>query len=240
MTTEFKHIFFDLDDTLTPSRTIMSAEHVPLFMQLCNKKDVVVVSGAQEVQIRRQLPQSTYFMLTQNGNHAVRPDGTVMWSETFSTNQIQSIDAFIEKIRATLDVRVRDPHDLVEYRGSQVSYSLIGHNAPLEEKRAFDPGAVLRMKILTEHADEVSALRSAGVEITAGGTTCFDMYLAGRNKGFNVKRLIEHEGWTIEDSVYVGDAIEKGRNDESVLGVLPTHSVVGPDDTFAFIREVIK
>lgn len=240
MMTTYKHIFFDLDDTLTSSRSAMATEHAPLFMQLCTAKDVIVVSGAQEAQIRRQLPQGSYFLLTQNGNHAVRPDGTVMWSETFYTNQLQSINDFIDTVRTELGLQVRDLDDLVEYRGSQVSYSLIGHNAPLEEKRAFDPGANLRKSVLVEYADEVLALRNAGVEITAGGTTCFDMYLAGRNKGFNVRRLIQQEGWTTEDSVYVGDAIEKGRNDESVLGVLPTHAVTGPHDTFAFIREMIK
>ncbi len=50
------HIFFDLDDTLTPSRSPMKPEHIPLFLELCGKKDVIVISGAQESQMVQQLP----------------------------------------------------------------------------------------------------------------------------------------------------------------------------------------
>lgn len=217
----------------------MSEGHVPIFQELCNSRDVIIVSGAQAKQMRAQLPEARYFLLTQNGNHAIDRDGMVLWSETFSSDQIQAIDAFIDKIRAELNLAVADPNDLVEYRGSQVSYSLIGHHAPLEEKKAFDPSAQMRTRILAEHAEDVGALLRAGVEITAGGTTCFDMYLAGRNKGYNVSRLIEREGWLKDESIYVGDAIEKGRNDESVIGVLPTRSVSGPQDTFDFIKEML-
>lgn len=235
-----KHLFFDLDDTLTPSRTRMRDVHVPLFERLCLERDVIVVSGAQEKQMRAQLPISKYFMLTQNGNHAIDPDSNPLWSEKFTVEQVAAIERFIGIIKTELQLRVRDENDLVENRGSQISYSLIGHNSPLEEKRAFDPGAHKRLEILARHTAEVRQLIAAGIEVTAGGTTCLDIYLLGRNKGFNVARLMELKKWSQADSVYVGDALEPGRNDESVLGVIPTRSVTGPEETFEFIAQVIS
>lgn len=235
-----KHIFFDLDDTLTPSRTRMTADHAHLFVELCNKRDVIVVSGAQKSQMEKQLPSEaagTYFSLTQNGNYALGKDGALLWSEKFTSEQEEAINAFIASVHDELKLPVRDENDLVEHRGSQISYSLIGHNETREIKKAFDPDAAKRKAILAAHTDTVAHLASLGIEVTAGGTTCFDIFLLGKHKGFNVLRLIERESWKKEDSLYVGDALEQGRNDESVIGVIPTHAVKDPDDTFRFISE---
>ncbi|MDR3571822.1 MAG: HAD-IIB family hydrolase [Candidatus Pacebacteria bacterium] len=235
-----KHIFFDMDDTLTLSKSAMDVAHVPLFLELCASHDVIVVSGQDEQNIRRQIPSEAdgrYYLLTQNGNHAIDKNGTVMWYEEFSAQQKEAIMAFIKTVHDELALQVKDENDLVEDRGSQISYSLIGHHEEVAKKKAFDPKAEKRIQILREHAAEVDALKQLGVEISAGGTTCFDIILLGRNKGFNVARLIEHEGWKKDESLYVGDALEPGRNDESVIGVIATHAVKDHFDTFRFIKE---
>jgi phosphomannomutase len=237
-----KHVFFDLDDTLTPSRTAMTPDHTQLFVGLCKQKDVIVVSGAEESQMKKQLPLESaglYFALSQNGNHATDKQGAVLWSEEFTPEQVGAIDGFIKTIHDGLALDVRDENDLVEYRGSQISYSLIGHNEAREIKKSFDPDGGKRKAILAGHSHDVERLRSLGIEITVGGTTCLDIFLLGKNKGFHIPRLIEHEGWSKEDSLYVGDALEKGRNDESVIGVIPTHAVKDPDDTFVFIKQML-
>jgi len=234
-----KHIFFDLDDTLTPSRTPMTLEHTRLFVDLCNRRDVIVVSGAQESQMKKQLPPDAsglYYILSQNGNHAIGKDATTLWKEGFSHKQVEAIMSFIQRIHDELRLEVKDENNLVENRGSQISYSLIGHDEDRAVKKAFDPGGPKRKAILAEHKTDVEQLRAEGIEVTVGGTTCLDIFLLGKNKGFHVPRLIEHEGWTKEESLYVGDALEPGRNDESVIGVIPTHQVKDPDDTFTFIQ----
>ena len=40
--------------------------------------------------------------------------------------------------------------------------------------------------------------------------------------------------------MYVGDALFPGGNDETVIGVIPTHPVDSPDATFTFINQVIS
>jgi HAD superfamily hydrolase (TIGR01484 family) len=238
-----KHIFFDLDNTLMLSRTTMAPAHQPLFRELCEKKDVIVVSGAQESQIRNQIPDSIgakFFVLGQTGNQALDKDRKQLWKESFTDEQKEATFAFIEVIKKEMGLTVKDPSDLVEDRGAQISYSPIGHHESLENKYAFDPGAAKRKAILAEHATDVTSLAKAGVDVLPGGTTCFDFYLAGRNKGFNVARLIEQEGWTKEDSLYIGDALFKGGNDETVIGVIPTHPVKGPDETFVYISKLLS
>lgn len=235
-----KHFFFDLDDTLTASRSPMAPEHVPLFERLCAQRDVIIVSGAQESQIRKQVQPGRYFILSQSGNHAVSPDGTLLWKESFTDAQKEAIAAFIREVHDDIRLPVSDENNLVEDRGSQISYSLIGHDENRDKKKAFDPDGSKRRRILADHSATMQKLADAGVEITIGGTTCLDIFLAGKNKGFHVPRLINLMGWSKDDAVYVGDALEPGRNDESVIGVIATKSVTGPDDTFSFIKEMLS
>lgn len=219
----------------------MAQEHVPLFRKLCEQKDVVVVSGAQASQIRTQIPESEsrFFILGQTGNQALDKAGQTMWQEKFTEKQTSAIYELIEKMKSDFPPDVRDPNDLVENRGSQISYSPIGHHESLEKKYAFDPGNSRRRSVLAKYADDVDHIKNLGADVVPGGTTCFDFFLAGKNKGFNVARLIKHEGWNKKDCVYLGDALFPGGNDETVVGVIETHSVKDPDDTFIHIAQYL-
>lgn len=237
------HIFFDLDDTLIPSRTPMKAEHIPLFVRLCAEKDVLVVSGAEDKIMQQMLPKEAagmYYRMTQNGNYTIAKDGSVLWTEKFSKEQEDAIYAFIKKVHDDIALPVTNENDLVEHRGSQICYSLIGHNEDRTVKKAFDPGGVKRLAIVRKYSTEVNNLQTLGIEVVVGGSTSLDIYLLGKNKGYHIARLVEQEGWRKEDCVYVGDALEPGRNDETVVGVIPTKSVESPDDTFNFIKEMLS
>lgn len=238
-----KHFFFDVDKTLTPSRSLMLAEHQLLFSRLCEARDVVTVSGAQESQIRKQIPSSAdgkYHILAQSGNHAIMKDGSILWKETLTDEQRSAILQFVDKIRAELALTVKDENDLVEDRGSQISYSLIGHHEDAEKKYAFDPDASLRLSILERHAGDVLSLKDSRVEVKTGGTTTLDFFAWGKNKGFNIARFIERTGWKKENCIYVGDALFPGGNDETVVGIIPTHPVNDHNETFAFIEKELS
>ncbi len=238
-----KHFFFDLDNTLTRSRTLMSEPHQELFEKLCQEKDVTVVTGGQISQIRKQIPprfDGMYIPLSQSGNHAVAKNGDILWSEQFSSNQKSAIFDLIRIIHDDVKLTVKDEKDLLEDRGSQVSYSLIGHHEDIGKKEAFDPGAKKRLSILERYKERVARLRETGVDVHPGGTTTFDFTIAGKHKGFNVARLIENEGWKKEDCVYVGDALFPGGNDESVIGVVPTHAVKDYNETFMYLEKMLS
>ena len=234
-----KHLFFDLDKTLTPSRSEMKAEHLDAFEQLCHSRDVIVVSGAEGSQIRAQIPKrfsGMYYMLAQNGNHAIDKSGANIWKEDLDAQQTAAISVFIEQLKKELGLQVKNEADLIENRGAQISYSLIGHHEDLQKKADFDPDFKKRLAILNAHAHEVDALKKAHVEVKTAGTTCFDFFPLGKNKGFNILQFIERLGWKKEDSLYIGDALFPGGNDESVIGVIATHAVKDQDETFDFIQ----
>ena len=233
-----KHVFFDLDSTLTPSRDLMLSEHVPMFDQLCKERDVVVVTGGAEGQILNQIPLANigrFYMLSQQGNYAIGKDGTVFWHESVSPKQEEAVRAFCDALTQELALDVRDGNDLFENRGSQLAYSTLGFHETNEKKYAYDPDQSKRRALLAAHPKELTALRELGVEAMPAGTTTIDFILAGKHKGFNITRLLEHEGWEKEDCLYLGDALFEGGNDATVIGVIPTHAVKDQNETFEFI-----
>lgn len=237
-----KHVFFDLDDTLTPSRSPMRSEHEPLFEELCRRKDIVIVTGARDEQIHTQIPprfNGNYYTLSQQGNYCTAKDGSVLWNDVLTEDQTAAVMKFVKIVHDEAALPVKDENDLVENRGCQISYSMLGQHEDLAKKRAFDPDASLRRAILAKHPLDVRELETHGIEVKIGGTTNFDFYHAGHHKGFNVVRLIQLQNWRREDSIYIGDALAPGRNDETVLGVIPTHAITDPNDTFSFIKDTL-
>mgnify|MGYP003394674950 CR=1 FL=1 len=241
------HIFFDLDTTLAPSRDLMYAEHQPIFEKLCRSKDVIVVTGGAQEQIQKQIPfpaKDLYYMLSQQGNYAVDKSGELLWHTTITPEQAQGVEAFARKLTdefvASEGLTIPDMSDIFENRGSQLASSIYGFHAPNEIKYTLDKDQSKRRGLLASHPDEIEALRKIGIEAMPAGTTTIDFILAGKNKGFNIAKLISHKGWSVDECVYVGDALFKGGNDESVIGVVDTRPVKDPHDTFEFIeRELL-
>ncbi len=236
-----KHIFFDLDNTLTPSRQPILPAHAPLFVKLCAKYDIIAVSGQELASFRKQLPEGTpYYVLAQVGNHAFDKNGVMLWQEKPTEEQTRAVLDFISMLRKTFPMPVKDENDIVELRGSLIGFSLIGHHEDPNKKAALDPGSLTRNRMLGTFPKEVQRLHDIGIDVSAAGTTTIEFFLAGKNKGFNILRLIEREGWNKDECVYVGDELEPGRNDETVIGVIPTRAVKDPEETFAFVAEMLE
>ena len=244
-----KHYFFDLDNTLTPSKSLIEEAHVPILRALCERADVIVVSGHGEKDIRKHLRpelEGNYYILGQNGNRAVTKDGTVLWNNSLLDNQKKAVVAFIEWAREELRrngtvTSVKDENDIVEDRDSQIAFSLIGHHEDKAKKDAFDPDFMKRRAILAGAVlnKEMEKLTSAGVEARIGGTTNIDFFRLGKNKGYNVAAFIEKMGWNKDDCIYIGDALFPGGNDDTVNGVIPTRGVKEYRETYEYLSSIM-
>ncbi|MBI5644822.1 HAD-IIB family hydrolase [Candidatus Kaiserbacteria bacterium] len=238
-----KHIFFDLDKTLTASRTPMALGHQALFARLCDIRDVIVVTGGTREQIREQItPQfdGRYYILAQSGNQVFSKDGSILRDEKLSEIQLAAIMRCIDLLKKHFAIQVRDENDTVENRGAQVAYSVLGFHEDVKKKYAFDPDDSRRQAALATFTKEREQLLENGVEVIPAGTTNFSFIPAGRHKGYNVERFRKDMRWEKDDCAYVGDALFPGGNDESVIGVIPTKSVKNPDDTFIFIKDMLS
>lgn len=238
-----KHFFFDLDNTLTRSRTHIAPEHAVILQKLADRADVIAVSGARKSQIENQLDpemKRLYYVLAQNGNEAYAKDGTILWERKPSSAQKEAILALVEKMQRHLNLAVKDHADLVEDRGCSIAYSTIGHHENVAEKEAYDPDHKKRLVLLDLFCDDVQKLRAEhNIEVRTGGTTCLDFFEAGKNKGYNLGEFLKVMGWQKEDSLYIGDALFPGGNDETVMGVIPTKSVANYDETYGYLNKLL-
>jgi len=231
---EYMHIFFDMDGTVTRSCTVATPEMKDALQCLRNSnRDVVIVSGQTVSMIKNNVPH-TSFILGQNGNHAMETDADrELWNETLSASEKKSILEHIASIPR--DWEVDDENDLVMDRGPQISYSLLGYHADKDKKEAFDPTGEKRKFLL-----EKTPFISETLEVKIGGTTTLDYIKKGFHKGFNIEKLITHNGWNKDDCLYIGDALYEGGNDEAVIGVIDTLHIANPEETLKKIQEILE
>ena len=80
--------------------------------------------------------------------------------------------------------------------------------------------------------------KSKTLTIKIAGTTCFDYNRKGCLKGDNLKRYMELHKLKKKDCVYYGDALFKGGNDESVLGVMKCVKIKDPQDLLVKLDKI--
>jgi hydroxymethylpyrimidine pyrophosphatase-like HAD family hydrolase len=89
-----------------------------------------------------------------------------------------------------------------------VTYSALGQQAPLEEKKKWDPDKKIRQKIVSYIKDQLPEY-----EISIGGTTSIDITRKGYNKAYGIRKLLDYLHLKPEEVLFVGDAIFPGGND---------------------------
>ena len=229
----YKHLFFDLDKTIAPSREPILPEMYDLLTSL--PQDIVIVSGQDTEKIFWQSNELPATRLGQNGNHAVSIEHEELWYTPLTEQERSEILEHIEKLSKLLDTTPNPEYVPIEDRGAQITFSPIGNAAPVELKRTYDPAAKKRQALL-----DAAPFESENLTIKIGGSTSFDYIHKDRHKGNNVKRLIKHNQWDAEACIYFGDGLHPGGNDEAVIGVIDTIAVEDHNDTFGKLQSLIN
>lgn len=192
------------------------------------KNPKIVISGASLPQMEVQLAGLECTLMPQSGNFMP------MWRNTLSKADLVEIYAHMSSIRVVFPKHFNITRkDHIDNRGCQTSLSFTGHGADYNEKISFDPKHKIRKHIL----DEIP-FKHLTLDCTIAGTTCFDYTRKDCKKGNNIKRYIEHMNWSPNECIYFGDALFKGGNDESVIGVIDTFEVSGPYELLTIISNI--
>lgn len=245
-----KLIAFDLDGTLSVSKSPVTEEMGALLGQLVEKIPVAVISGGAFHQFEKQflpaLPRntnlSTLYLLPASGSVFFKRDGdswVPVYNLAFSESERNEVTrAFSEAMKKTgFDVPPeRTWGERIEDRGSQVTFSGLGQDAPPEEKMKWDPEKKKRIplwKELTALLPEFSVLMNAASSI--------DITRKGITKAYGVQKLSEITEIPISDMLYVGDALFPGGNDEVVKETgIATREVTGPEETMSVITSFLE
>jgi len=239
-------IVFDLDGTLAPSKSSLAPQTAGLVRDLLGIIRVAVISGGAWAQFEEQLlsdlPQDSVL-----ANLSLLPTcGTKFFQYRGKWEELYSEDLTAEqkgKIIGSLDKASREAGfdtvkvwgAVVEDRGSQVTYSALGQQAPLAEKEKWDPDFAKRKKITA-----ILETLIPEFSIRMGGATSIDVTKPGIDKAYGIGKLRDTLHLSFREMVYIGDALFPGGNDYPAeeAGVISI-PVKGPDDTNVVIKTIL-
>jgi hypothetical protein len=140
----------------------------------------------------------------------------------------QSIDASGFKIEKVWGETIED-------RGSQITFSALGQQAPIEEKKKWDADFKKRKQIKA-HLEKLIP----GFSVRLGGTTSVDVTKPGIDKAYGIGKLRDILGVSIEEMVFIGDALFPGGNDYPAeeAGVVSIR-VRDPNETKRVIEAIV-
>jgi len=241
-----KLIVFDLDGTLAPSKSSLDAEMASLLHDLLSVAKVAVISGGAWLQFQKQvlanLPQDDRLaqlsILPTCGTQFFQYDGEWkrLYAEDFTADEKEKIISSLNKAILTAGFAVdKTWGETIEDRGSQITYSALGQQAPLEEKVKWDADFAKRKKIKT-----ILDTLIPEFSVSLGGATSIDVTKPGIDKAYGIKKLRDTLGISVEEMIYVGDALFPGGNDYPAeqAGVISI-PVKGPNETKRVIEAII-
>jgi hydroxymethylpyrimidine pyrophosphatase-like HAD family hydrolase len=124
---------------------------------------------------------------------------------------------------------------ILEDRGSQVTFSALGQEAPVDTKRQWDPTGKKKDALRAAVAADLPDL-----EVRSGGSTSVDITRRGIDKAYGMRRLEEVSGIAIADMLFVGDRLDPTGNDYPVKATgVACHAVDGWEDTAEVVTALI-
>ncbi|PIR47307.1 HAD family hydrolase [Candidatus Uhrbacteria bacterium CG10_big_fil_rev_8_21_14_0_10_50_16] len=246
-----KRVFvFDLDGTLARSKTPMDEEMNQILSQLLKKREVAIIGGGWFPVFKWQLldqltcgPEELkhmHLMPTSGSRYINYAHGE--WTSVYALEldkeeRSRIMDAFDKAFK---EINYQQPDkvygEVIEDRGTQITYSALGQQAPVDEKEAWSGSEQDRRR-------EIVAVMKPLLpefEIKIPGTTSIDITREGVDKGYGVEQLSKQLGIPVGDMVFLGDALYEGGNDEPVKRTgIQTIAVANQEETKQILRAAL-
>ena len=240
-------IAFDLDGTLAESKQPLQEPMGEALADLLGVAHVAVISGGDWPQFQKQVASrlparadlsKLWLMPTTGTKLYVHRDGAwqTVYAELFDdATKAKILKAFDESLEATGFVPEKTWGERIEDRGSQITFSALGQEAPVAEKEHWDPKFEKRKVIQADLKQ-----RLPGLSINMGGATSIDITQEGVDKAYGLKKLRDESGIPLDAMMFIGDAIFPGGNDYPAkeLG-LDTVRVRDPDETISVVTTIV-
>ena len=240
-------VAFDLDGTLAESKQALKEPMGEALADLLGVAHVAVISGGDwpqfDKQVASRLPEradrSKLWLMPTTGTKLFRyRDGAwaTVYAELFDDAlKAKILAAFDEALAATGFTPQQTWGERIEDRGSQITFSALGQQAPLDAKEHWDPDFAKR-KVIQADLQK----RLPGLSINMGGATSIDITREGVDKAYGLKKLRDESGIALDKMMFIGDAIFPGGNDYPAkqLG-LDTVRVRDPEETLSVIATIV-
>ncbi|MFW0797305.1 HAD-IIB family hydrolase [Gordonia sp. CPCC 205515] len=244
---DYQLVMFDLDDTLAPSKSPLPDAMVDVLQRLLSSTKGCVISGGNFTQFEKQViarlgvfdGEANLHLMPTCGTQYVRWSGSVwetVYAEYLSDDEKRRTLATLEAGAKELGLWEAKPWgQILEDRGSQITFSALGQTAPVDAKAAWDPDGAKKERLRAYAADELPDL-----EVRSGGSTSVDVTKKGIDKAYGTKKLMDILSLGIDDILFFGDRLDEGGNDRPVkdLGV-ESVAVEGWEDTCAKLSALL-
>ena len=215
-----KLVIFDLDGTLAESKSAIDAEMAQLLDRLLGLVKVAVISGGDLAAIRKRRYWPIWVATNACGIYLFSPPAgpgsTAM--KTAGSRSMRRILPQWKGRRSSMrcsqtigragDKPQRVWGDVIEDRGSQITFSALGQLAPLKEKTKWDPDFAKRKQMAA-----ALELLIPEFSVHMGGATSIDITQHGIDKGYGIHKLRDVLRIEIHEMIFIGDALFPGGND---------------------------
>lgn len=221
-----KVLAFDLDGTLAESKSAAEDKIVELLDDLLDYFHICVISGGKFEQFQKQLLanlkvepaklEKLHLMPTCGTRYYKYNVATGEWEKVYAEDftkaeKVTIIKALDESIDE-LGYREAKPWgDLIEDRGSQITFSALGQEAPVDAKEAWDPDNSKKAKLRDAVAERIPEF-----EVRSGGSTSIDVTKLGIDKAYGMQKLMSMLEIGKDDILFFGDRLQEGGNDYPV------------------------
>lgn len=243
-------VAFDLDDTLAPSKSPLPEPMAHQLRALLDVVSVCVISGGEFGQFRTQLLEnlgatpaqlSKLHLMPTCGTryyrwNAENTDWDQVYANDLSQDERERAIASLQRHAREQGVWEENPWgDIIEDRGSQITFSALGQRAPLEAKRAWDPNGEKKRALRDAVAVDLPDL-----EVRSGGSTSVDITRHGIDKAYGMAKLVEITGIAPAEMLFIGDRLDEAGNDYPVKAAgYPTRPVSGWEECVDVIAEIV-
>lgn len=241
-----KLIVFDLDGTLAVSKSPLDAGMSGLLSALLGIVKAAVISGGAwsqfEAQVLAHLPHDEHLknlsLLPACGTqfYQYETGWKLLYAENFTAGEKEKLVRSLHQVMDDTGIKPGNTWgEIIEDRGSQITFSALGQHAPIEAKEKWDPDFARRKKM---QARLVLLIPEFSVRL--GGTTSIDVTKPGIDKAYGIRKLRDTLGIAIDDMLFIGDALFPGGNDYPAreAGALSIQ-VRDPDETRRVVETII-
>lgn len=233
-----KILIFDVDGTVCESCQPLTDEMAIVLSLNLHDKTLVFISGSSLLHIDEQitpyLQREHFHLLGTSGCEYAEVRGgklKMRYRESLTTEEKEDIMSAFRQLIQVFSIKTHTTaEDQLQDRGTQITLSAIGRNAPSEEKKQYDPDGTKRKEWVRWLYTKLSP---GQYNIKQGGTTSIDVTRKGMDKAYGIKRFCRENGFKLENVLFFGDGLGEGGNDECVKKIVDTIVVQNPDDTMA-------
>lgn len=240
-------IAFDLDNTLARSKKPMNSQMAERLSQLTALIPVAIITGGVFALVQSQIldvltpdaKRENIHLMPTTGTRYYRwnkHDWQCVYEHDLSERDRSEAVLSLQRHAEELGIWEREAWgNRIEDRGSQITFSALGQQAPIELKERWDPDNVKKNLLTQAVAADLPHLA-----VRSGGSTSVDISQRGIDKAYAVRQLAEVLHVSVADIVFIGDRMDPDGNDypAAMAGTMPIR-VSGPDETLLLCDEFI-